>query len=410
MIHISANRLWSRLMDMAAVGATAQGGVCRLALSDTDKRGRDLFVNWCQEAGCSIRIDAMGNIFARMAGQNNDHDPILIGSHLDSQPTGGKFDGVYGVLAGLEVIETLRDHQIVPEIPIEIVSWTNEEGARFAPAMIGSGVHAGVFDLDYAYSRTDKSGFTLGEELQKIGYLGSKMFAGENYAAAFELHIEQGPILEKEQKTIGIVSGIQGIRWYDLIVKGKETHAGPTPMEYRADPVKDAIPLLQYIYSLADTYGPLAKVTVGYLDASPGVKNTVPGQLTISLDIRHPDDSVLDAIDADLKRATENIFADRPTTATLQEIWHSPPVSFNPGCVEAVRQATKDLGLTSLEMFSGAGHDSAYIARIAPTAMIFVPCKDGLSHNEAEYAAPEHVTAGCDVLLHAVLRMIPSLT
>lgn len=410
MIHISANRLWSRLMDMAAVGATVQGGVCRLALSDTDKKGRDLFVNWCREAGCSIRIDAMGNIFARMAGQNPHHPPILIGSHLDSQPTGGKFDGVYGVLAGLEVIETLRDQQIVPEIPIEIVSWTNEEGARFAPAMIGSGVHAGVFDLDYAYSRTDKSGLTLGAELQKIGYRGSKMFSGENYAAAFELHIEQGPILEKEQKTIGIVSGIQGIRWYDLIVKGKETHAGPTPMEYRADPVKDAIPLLQYIYSLADTYGPLAKVTVGYLDASPGVKNTVPGQLTISLDIRHPDASVLEAVDADLKRATENFFADRPTTATLQEIWYSPPVSFHPRCVEAVRQATNDLGLTSMQMFSGAGHDSAYIARIAPTAMIFVPCKDGLSHNEAEYAAPEHVAAGCDVLLHAVLRMIPSLT
>lgn len=405
MMHISAERLWSRLMDMAAIGATAKGGVCRVALSDEDRVGRDLFVTWCQAAGCSVRFDAMGNIFARMAGKQNDQPPILIGSHLDSQPTGGKFDGVYGVLAGLEVMETLNDHGIVPELPIEIVSWTNEEGARFAPAMIGSGVHVGVFDLDYAYGRTDKSGVTLGSALAKIGYQGTGMFSEQPYTAAFELHIEQGPILEKENKVIGVVSGIQGIRWYDLVITGKETHAGPTPMEYRADPVKDAIPLLQYIYSLADTYAPLAKITVGYLDASPGVKNTVPGQLTISLDIRHPEAAVLEAIDTHLKNATEHFFADRPTHARLHEIWYSPPIDFDPRCVGAVRAAAQELQLENMVMFSGAGHDSAYIAQIAPTAMIFIPCKDGLSHNEAEEATPEHVAAGCDVLLQAVLRM-----
>ncbi|MEO0341657.1 MAG: hydantoinase/carbamoylase family amidase, partial [Bacteroidota bacterium] len=301
LIKISGKRHWQRLMEMAKIGATPKGGVCRVALTDEDKQGRDLFIKWCKAAGCKVEIDQLGNIFARRAGKNNALPPVMIGSHLDSQPTGGKFDGVYGVLAGLEVIETLNDHQIETVFPIEVVSWTNEEGARFAPAMLASGVFAGVFTLDYAYARTDKSGKTLGEALERIDFKGSLPVGNRPYTATFEVHIEQGPILEMENKSIGIVTGVQGIRWYDLVLTGKETHAGPSPMSWRIDPVKAAIPILAGLYNIADMYED-SRVTVGFLDASPGVKNTVPGVLTISIDLRHPDDHILSTMDSDLKR------------------------------------------------------------------------------------------------------------
>lgn len=405
MIKINAQRLWASLMDMAQIGATPKGGVCRVALSDEDKIGRDQFIEWCEAADCTIEIDQMGNIFARRAGRDNSLKAVMMGSHLDSQPTGGKFDGVYGVLAGLEVIRTLNDHQIITEHPIELVSWTNEEGARFAPAMIGAGVFASAFTLDYAYTRTDKSGKRLGDELDRIGYKGSLAVGNRTYKATFEVHIEQGPILEAEKTSVGIVTGVQGIHWYDLIIVGKETHAGPSPMSFRRDPVKAAIPVLQKIYALADTYAPLAKVTVGYLDASPGVKNTVPGQLKISLDFRHPEASILDQMEQDLKVIIQEESQVSQLEMTLEDVWYSPPVAFDTHCIHAVKKATEALGVSALKMVSGAGHDAVYVSKVAPTSMIFIPCEDGLSHNELENATPEDVVDGANVLLHAVLEM-----
>lgn len=405
MLRVDQNRLWDRLMTMAKIGGTPKGGVCRVALSEEDKQGRNLFVDWCKAAGCTIEVDPMGNIFARRAGIDPDLPAVMIGSHLDSQPTGGKFDGVYGVLAGLEVIESLNDHQIKTKHPIEIVSWTNEEGARFAPAMIGSGVFAGEFSLDYAYSRKDKQGNTLGEELVKIGYQGKSPLGQRFYKATFELHIEQGPILEAEGKSVGVVTGVQGIHWYDLILTGKETHAGPSPMSYRVDPVKAAIPILERIYQLAEDYAPHAKVTVGYLDASPGVKNTVPGQLKISLDFRHPKATILECMDRDLKAHLSKSLQNTQVQYKLEDIWYSPPVAFDEDCIAAVQKAVELLQIPAMKMVSGAGHDAVYLARHAPTSMIFIPCEDGLSHNELEKAYPADIEAGANVLLHATLSL-----
>lgn len=405
MLKINEERQWNRLMEMAQIGGTAKGGVCRVALTDEDKLGRDLFIKWCREAGCTVEVDQIGNIFARRAGMNKEIPPVLIGSHLDSQPTGGKFDGVYGVLAGLEVVETLNDHGIQTEAPIEIVSWTNEEGARFAPAMLASGVFAEVFSLDYAYSRVDQEGKKLGDELERIGYKGKMAVGNRPYSATFEIHIEQGPILEKEQKSIGIVTGVQGIRWYDLILRGKETHAGPSPMSYRIDSVKAAIPILTEVYGLADKYSPDARVTIGYLHAEPGVKNTVPGTLTISVDMRHPDAAILEAMDKDFKQIIEGENQRSRVHGEVVDIWYSPPVVFAPQCVQAVRNAVEKMEVAAMEIVSGAGHDAVYVSKVAPTAMIFIPCDDGLSHNELENAQPEDVLNGTNVLLHAVLEM-----
>ena len=405
MKKINGERLWDRLMEMAKIGATPKGGVCRVTLTDEDKIGRDLFIKWCEEANCTVEIDQMGNIFARRAGKNNELPPVMIGSHLDSQPTGGKYDGVYGVLAGFEIIETLNDLNILTEAPIEVVSWTNEEGARFAPAMVSSGVFADVFSLEYAYSREDKEGKKLGDELERIGYKGSLLVGNRPYSATLEIHIEQGPILEIEEKQVGIVTGVQGIRWYDLIVTGKETHAGPSPMNYRADPVKGVIPILQKLYGLADKYAPDARVTVGYLDASPGVKNTVPGTLTVSVDLRHPDDAVLSKMDSDFKSMIKEENEISKVDFEIKEIWYSPPVVFDSNCIQAVRNAVNKLEIPAKEMVSGAGHDAVYISKVAPTSMIFIPCKDGLSHNELESAKKEDVIAGANVLFHAVLEL-----
>jgi len=404
MININEKRLWRRMMNMAKIGATQKGGVNRVALSDEDKIGRDLFIEWCKAANCNIEIDNMGNLFARRQGKDNTLPAILIGSHLDSQPTGGKYDGVYGVLAALEVVETLNDQDILTHAPLEIVSWTNEEGARFAPAMIGSGVFAGVFTLEYAYNREDNDGKTLGNELERIGYKGNDQANLKKYKASFEVHIEQGPILEAEEKQVGIVTGVQGIRWYDLEILGKETHAGPSPMSYRKDPMKAALPLLLKVYAIADEFSPEARVTVGYANASPGVRNTVPGKLDISLDLRHPNEATLKQMDERLHAITQEKQPDG-ITVSLNEIWYSPPVIFDENCIVAVEKATQQLDISARKMVSGAGHDSVYVARKMPTSMIFIPCEDGLSHNELEHAEQADVMAGANVLLHAVLNV-----
>lgn len=398
-IRINGERLWQRLMTMAQIGATAKGGVCRVTLTDEDKVGRDLFGQWCEAAGLTVTVDEMGNIFGRRAGRNNDLPPIMTGSHLDSQPTGGKFDGVYGVLAALEVVETLNDHDIVTEAPLEIVSWTNEEGARFAPAMVSSGVWAGVFSLAYAYSRQDKNGRFLGDELERIGYKGALPARHRPLTAAFEIHIEQGPILEHEGLPIGIVTGVQGARWYHLTIPGKESHAGTTPMHVRHDPVKTAVSLLNSAYTLATQYEPDIRFTIGDLRPSPGVINTIPGELLVTVDLRHPSDSVLDELEEMLVAlAAEH-------GARLENIWTSEAVVFAEKCVKAVETAVSTLGTPAKRMISGAGHDAVYLSRVAPTSMIFIPCADGLSHNELESATKEDVITGANVLLHAILAV-----
>jgi len=405
MININGDRLWKRLKEMAQIGGTSEGGVCRVTLTEEDKQGRDLFIEWCKDADCTIEIDQMGNIFAKRAGKNNALAPVMVGSHLDSQPTGGKYDGVLGVLAGLEIVETLNDLSITTEHPIEIVSWTNEEGARFAPAMISSGVFAKEFGLEYAYSRKDNQGLLLGEELEKIGYKGKISVGDRLYKATFELHIEQGPILEAEQKSVGIVTGVQGIRWYDITIKGQETHAGPSPMSYRKDPVKETLPLLTKIYNFEEKFGQDARITVGNLIASPGVRNTVPGKLTISLDLRHPNANTLKIMDATLKRIIKDFNESNKAQVELDEIWYSKPIRFDDQCVSAVREAAATFDYPAMEMVSGAGHDSVYISKVAPTSMVFIPCEDGLSHNKKENIKIEDAISGTNVLLHAVLKL-----
>lgn len=402
-IRVNGDRLISRLMEMAQIGATPKGGVRRVALTDEDKAGRDLFIHWCQAAGCGTKVDQIGNIFARRDGSQEGLDPVLAGSHLDSQPTGGKYDGTYGVLAALEVIETLNDAQLTTRRPLEIVSWTNEEGARFAPGLTGAGVFSGVFELEYGLSRTDKDGRTLGEELRRIGYAGSTPVGGRSLKAAFEAHIEQGPVLEAEGKTIGIVLGVQGLRWYDLIFTGSEAHAGTTPMESRRDPVAGAVKVLGMIYEANERLAPHGRTTFGEIRAEPGSRNTVPGKVTVSLDFRHPDADVLEAMDAWLRSTMDSECKSFGLDGWVEEIWSMPPVSFAPECVAAVKKAAESLEYPAKEMISGAGHDALFLAQKIPTGMIFVPCEDGLSHNERENAKAEDLIAGADVLLQVML-------
>jgi N-carbamoyl-L-amino-acid hydrolase len=404
-LQVNGERLWQSLMTMAEIGATPAGGVNRQTLTDEDRRGRDLFREWCEAAGLAVSVDRMGSMFAHRQGKDSSRPPVLLGSHLDSQPTGGKFDGALGVLGALEVIRTLGDHGIQTEAPLEVVNWTNEEGCRFPPAMIASGVFAGVFELEYGLSRKDHAGKTIGEELQRIGYAGERPVGHRPIGALFELHIEQGPILEAEGRRIGIVTGGQGTRWYDCEVTGAETHAGPSPMEVRRDALRASAALLEEIYQIAHRHAPDGRATVGEFQAYPGSRNTVPGRVRFTVDLRHPDGGTMDVMDHALREVFERArgrHAGR-IDCQVEEIWYAPPVAFDADCIDAVRQAAAALGLSAREIISGAGHDAVYMARAVPTAMIFVPCKDGISHAEIEYASPEACADGANVLLHAVL-------
>ncbi|WP_444921031.1 Zn-dependent hydrolase [Microbulbifer sp. CnH-101-G] len=403
-MRIDGARLWQSLMQMAEIGATPAGGCNRQALTDEDRKGRDLFVRWCREIGCEIRVDRMGNIFARRPGTDNNLPAVITGSHLDTQPTGGKFDGVYGVLAGLEVLRTLDERGVRTKAPLEVVVWTNEEGARFSPAMVGSGVWAGEFSLDYGHSRMDKSGVTIGQELERIGYLGTEPVQPTPIKAAFEAHIEQGPILEKQDQVIGVVTGVQGIRWYDVTFFGTPCHAGPTPMEDRRDPVQAMAWLCEKLYGEVRAYSTDARITCGDLRAAPGSRNTVPEKVVLALDLRHPTPEGLEHLHRTLYRVAEQVQEASGVAIDIREEWYSPPVAFDKGCVEAVDSAVQNLGYSHRKMVSGAGHDSVYVSRVAPVSMIFVPCAGGLSHNEAESAEPGHLEAGCNVLLHAMLN------
>ena len=401
-LKIDGQRLWDSLMEMAKIGATEKGGVRRLALTDVDREGRDLFVKWCEDAGCTVSVDAMGNIFARRAGRDGTLAPVMAGSHLDSQPTGGKFDGAYGVLAALEVVHALNDAGYETTAPIVVVAWTNEEGSRFAPAMIGSGTFAGVFELDYAHQRADPDGLTLGAELERIGYNGDG--CGERPVGAyFEAHIEQGPILEAEEKTIGVVTGAQAQRWYEITLTGQDSHAGPTPMEVRHDALVGAAAVVQAVNGIGHEFQPGACATVGMLDVSPNSRNVIPGQVFLTVDLRHPDDQHLAAMDKALRSATDEAAADAGLGVAFEQIWQCAAIPFDAACVDAVRAAAEASSFSHRDIGSGAGHDAIYMAGVAPSAMIFVPCEDGISHNEIENATPEDLAAGCQVLLDAIL-------
>jgi len=402
-IQVNQSRLWDSLMEMAKIGATPKGGCARLALTDLDKQGRDLFISWCKDAGCSISIDRMGNIFARRPGKNNALPPVVTGSHLDTQPTGGKFDGVYGVLAGLEVIRTLNDHKFETDAPVEVSVWTNEEGSRFAPAMVASGVFAGVFTEEYGLSRADLDGKTIGEELKRIGYAGDQPVGGRPFKAFFEAHIEQGPILEAEKKTIGVVQGIQGMRWFEVTITGSESHAGTTPMPRRKDAMLGCARVVERVHQIALDHKP-AVTTVGLVQVKPNSRNTIPGQVFFSVDLRHPFDDRLAVMTEALQKACAEVCGELGLEYECKEIWHSPATHYNEGCVAAVRKAAEDCGYAWRDITSGAGHDAGYISRVAPTGMVFVPCAEGISHNEVESALPEDLAAGCNVLLRAMLE------
>jgi N-carbamoyl-L-amino-acid hydrolase len=402
-LAIDRQRLWASLMEMAKIGATEKGGVNRQALTDLDRQGRDLFVRWCEEAGCSVRIDKMGNIFARRPGRDDGLAPVMTGSHLDTQPTGGKYDGVFGVLAGLEVVRSLNDLNYETRRPVEVAVWTNEEGCRFAPAMIGSGVFTGVFTLAEAHGTTDADGKSMAEELARIGYLGEAEMGGREIAAFFEAHIEQGPILEVEGKTVGIVQGAQGQRWFDVTVTGQEAHAGPTPMRVRRDALFGAGRMVDLVNRIGLDNQPGACATVGQLEVTPNSRNTIPGRVDFTIDFRHPDAETLAAMKTALESGAAGIAAEIGLELELEEIWYQPPIVFDPDCVAAVAKGAAEAGYSAMEIVSGAGHDACNVSTVAPTAMIFVPCEGGISHNEIEAATAEDCAAGCNVLLHAVV-------
>ena len=401
--HVNSDRLWKSLMDMAKIGATEKGGVCRLALTDLDKEARDLFVKWCKEANCTIKIDQMGNVFARRAGKDNTLAPVVTGSHIDSQPTGGKFDGVYGVLAGLEVIRTLNDLKMETLRPIEASIWTNEEGSRFAPAMVSSGIFGGVFDLEYGLSRPDLDGKTMGQELARIGYAGPEPVGGRPIHAFFEAHIEQGPILEHDKKQIGIVQGGLGQRWMEVTMIGVESHAGPTPMRIRKDAMVGASAVITAVNKIGNSYQH-ACATVGLVQCMPNSRNTIPGKVFFTIDLRHNEDETLSKMASEAKEACEKASKENGLKLEYKEIWYLPPTHFSRDCVKAVENAANDLGFSSMPIISGAGHDSFYISRVAPAAMVFVPCEGGISHNEIENAKQEDIAAGCSVLLRAMVE------
>jgi N-carbamoyl-L-amino-acid hydrolase len=401
--RIDGKRLWDSLMAMAEIGATPKGGVKRLTLSDVDKKGRDTFKGWCEALGLTVRVDAIGNMFARREGRDPKRLPVLMGSHLDSQPTGGKFDGALGVIAGLEVMRTLNDLNIVTEAPIELVNWTDEEGSRFGHSLMGAGVWAGVYTLEKAYGLKDVDGVSVSEALESIGYKGehpARPFPADAY---FELHIEQGPILEREGRQVGIVTGAQAQVWYDAVITGRESHAGTTPPSMRRDALVAAARVVTLVDELMRARGEDGRGTVGFLQIPQPSRNVVPGEVRFSVEFRHPEDAEIRTLAATFPEQARKLVEATGCTLDLTELFVIPAQPFDPACVDLVRQAAQRLGFSAREIISGAGHDAVYVARSVPTAMIFTPCKDGLSHNEAESILPEEAEAGCQVLFEAVV-------
>src|SRR5579862_9621542 len=391
-------------MHTAQIGATPKGGICRLTLTDLDRQVRDWFKAQCEALGCAVAVDEVGTMFARRPGKNPNLPPIAMGSHLDTQPTGGKFDGVLGVLGALEALRTLHAAEYETNAPIEIVNWTNEEGARFAPAMLASGVFAGVLSRDFAYARTDRDGQTFGAELERIGYRGEEKAGARKFSGHFELHIEQGPILEAEGRMIGVVTGVRAIRWYDVTVTGEAAHTGTTPMGLRKNALLGAAAMIARIDAIARNHAPDAVGTVGLIENRPNSRNVIPGEVFFTVDFRHPQEDALDAMEAELRLALAELLTPMGLAYKEARIWQSPPIAFHPQLIDCVRIAAAEAGFASRDMISGAGHDSCYVSRVAPATMIFVPSAGGISHNEAESTSFEECAAGAQVLLNAVLE------
>ena len=402
-LAVSADRLWDTLMETAAIGGTPKGGIARLTLTETDKEVRDWFGRAVRALGCQLATDEMGVMYGRRQGLRDDVPPIALGSHLDTQPTGGKFDGCLGTLAALEVLRTLEAAGYETFAPLEIVNWTNEEGSRFAPALIASGVFAGVFDRDWALSREDRGGTTFGAALAEIGYRGSERCGERRLSAFFELHIEQGPLLERERKDIGVVTGVQGVRWFECAFSGQDAHTGTTPMTGRRNALLGAARAVEAVDRIAKAHAPLAVATVGLLEVKPNSRNVIPGETFFTIDLRHPASERLDLMEAEIAAAIDAIGRELNLEATRTKIWDQAPIAFDPECITAVRNAAVRSGFAVRDIVSGAMHDAAYVSRVAPAAMIFVPCRDGISHNEAEFTSKEQCASGAQVLLETVL-------
>ncbi len=403
-LKIDGERLWSSLMEMAKIGPGIAGGNNRQTVTDADSEGRHLFARWCEDAGLTMGLDKMGTMFARREGTDPDALPVYVGSHLDTQPTGGKYDGVLGVLGGLEIIRTLNDLDIKTKHPIVVTNWTNEEGTRFAPAMMASGVFAGVHELDWAYAREDAEGAKFGDELKRIGWRGDEEVGARKMHAMFELHIEQGPILEAEGKEIGVVTHGQGLWWLEVRLTGRESHTGSTPMNMRVNAGLGMARITEAVHRIAMAHQPDAVGAVGQANVYPNSRNVIPGRAVFTIDFRSPDLEKLTSMRAQLETEAAEIAADLGLGIEIEPTGHFDPVTFDEGCVGAVRRAADRLGYSHRDIVSGAGHDACWINRVAPTAMVMCPCKDGLSHNEAEDITPEWASKGIDVLFHAVLE------
>ncbi|MAM63271.1 Zn-dependent hydrolase [Maritimibacter sp. UBA3975] len=403
-LRINADRLWDSLMEMAKIGPGVAGGNNRQTLTDADAEGRALFQKWCDDAGMSMGVDTMGNMFATREGTDPDSLPVYIGSHLDTQPTGGKYDGVLGVLGGLEAVRSMNDLGIKTKHPIVIANWTNEEGTRFAPAMLSSGVFAGIHEQDWAYDREDAEGKKFGDELKRIGWVGDEKVGARKMHAMFELHIEQGPILEAEEKDIGVVTHGQGLSWTQVTVTGKESHTGSTPMPMRKNAGLGMARILQLVDEIAWSHKPDAVGAAGHIDVYPNSRNVIPGKAVFTVDFRSPDLATIQDMEKQLADGAKKICDEMGLEVALEKVGGFDPVEFDEGCVTAVRDAAERLGYSHMNIISGAGHDACWINQVAPTAMIMCPCVDGLSHNEAEDISKEWATAGADVLFHAALE------
>jgi N-carbamoyl-L-amino-acid hydrolase len=404
-LRINSERLWDSLMEMAKIGPGVAGGNNRQTLTDADSEGRHLFASWCKAAGLTMGVDTMGNMFATRAGTDPDALPVYMGSHLDTQPTGGKYDGVLGVLGALEVVRTLNDMGVKTRHPIVVTNWTNEEGTRFAPAMLASGVFAGMHTQDYAYARVDAEGKAFGDELKRIGWVGDEPVGARKMHAMLELHIEQGPILEAEGKDVGVVTHGQGLWWLQITLTGRDAHTGSTPMHMRVNAGLGMARITERVHQIAMSHQPNAVGAVGQCNVYPNSRNVIPGKVVFTVDIRSPEQAKLDAMKGEVMRAAYAVAKELGLGCEIEDVGHFDPVTFDPGLVKIVRQSAEKLGYSHMDIVSGAGHDACWINRVAPTVMVMCPCVDGLSHNEAEEISPEWAAAGTDVLLHAVLEV-----
>lgn len=403
-LKIDGERLWNSIMEMARIGPGVAGGNNRQTLTDADGEGRALFKKWCEAAGCSMGVDRMGTMFARREGTDPEALPVYVGSHLDTQPTGGRYDGVLGVLGGLEIIRSLNDLGIKTRHPIVVTNWTNEEGTRFAPAMLASGVFAGIHELEWAYSRKDADGKAFGDELKRIGWAGDEAVGARKMKAFFELHIEQGPILEAEGKDIGVVTHGQGLWWLEVRLTGKEAHTGSTPMEMRVNAGLGMARIIELVHRVAMENQPNAVGAVGQANVYPNSRNVIPGRAVFTIDIRSPEQAKLDGMREKIEAEAPKIAEALGLRIEIEPVGHFDPVTFDENCVAAVRRAAERLGYSHRNIVSGAGHDACWINRVAPTAMVMCPCVDGLSHNEAEEISLEWAAKGANVLFHAVVE------